>query len=82
VAEEARLPQAPKNWSCGELIGAGAFGRVYLGLNSDNGELVAVKQVENSITSWRLPITSRSGMDMAKEPRCMKAKCGLPGMFT
>ena len=45
VAAEAHLPQAPRTWSCGELIGAGAFGRVYLGLNNDNGELVAVKQV-------------------------------------
>jgi serine/threonine protein kinase len=48
VAEEGGLPQAPRNWSCGELIGAGAFGRVYLGLNNDNGELVAVKQVPTS----------------------------------
>lgn len=41
-----RLPlEVPNNWSRGELIGAGAFGRVYLGLNNDNGELVAVKQV-------------------------------------
>ena len=37
--------EVPNNWSRGELIGAGAFGRVYLGLNNDNGELVAVKQV-------------------------------------
>ncbi len=37
--------EVPKNWSRGELIGAGAFGRVYLGLNNENGELVAVKQV-------------------------------------
>ena len=42
----ARPPlEVPNNWSRGELIGAGAFGRVYLGLNNDNGELVAVKQV-------------------------------------
>ena len=39
------LLKAPVNWCRGELIGAGAFGRVYLGLNSDNGELMAVKQV-------------------------------------
>ena len=41
-------PEAPKNWSRGELIGAGAFGRVYLGLNNDNGELVAVKQARTN----------------------------------
>lgn len=32
-------------WSCGELIGAGAFGRVYMGMNLESGELMAVKQV-------------------------------------
>uniref|UniRef100_A0A061RJH3 mitogen-activated protein kinase kinase kinase n=1 Tax=Tetraselmis sp. GSL018 TaxID=582737 RepID=A0A061RJH3_9CHLO len=35
-------------WQKGELIGAGAFGRVYLGLNLDTAELMAVKQVSIS----------------------------------
>ena len=35
-------------WSCGELIGAGAFGRVYMGMNLESGELMAVKQVSLS----------------------------------
>jgi len=39
------VPEAPINWQRGELIGAGAFGRVYLGMNEDTGELMAVKQV-------------------------------------
>ena len=40
-----RLPEAgPVNWTRGELIGAGAFGRVYLGLNNETGQLMAVKQ--------------------------------------
>ncbi|KAJ5887946.1 hypothetical protein N7495_007987 [Penicillium taxi] len=30
----------------GQLIGKGTFGRVYLGMNADNGEVLAVKQVE------------------------------------
>ena len=30
----------------GELLGHGSFGRVILGLNIDNGELMAVKQVQ------------------------------------
>jgi serine/threonine protein kinase len=33
------------NWTKGELIGQGAFGSVYLGMNNDNGQLMAVKQV-------------------------------------
>ncbi|XP_044946782.1 mitogen-activated protein kinase kinase kinase NPK1-like [Hordeum vulgare subsp. vulgare] len=32
-------------WRKGEMIGSGAFGQVYLGMNLDTGELLAVKQV-------------------------------------
>nr|AZL94781.1 NPK1-like protein [Colobanthus quitensis] len=32
-------------WRKGELIGCGAFGRVYMGMNLNSGELLAVKQV-------------------------------------
>lgn len=35
----------PIRWRRGELIGCGAFGRVYMGMNLDSGELLAVKQV-------------------------------------
>ena len=35
----------PIRWQRGELIGCGAFGRVYMGMNLDSGELLAVKQV-------------------------------------
>eukprot|EP00698_Gefionella_okellyi_P024319 TRINITY_DN8546_c0_g1_i1.p1 TRINITY_DN8546_c0_g1~~TRINITY_DN8546_c0_g1_i1.p1 ORF type:complete len:1153 (-),score=258.95 TRINITY_DN8546_c0_g1_i1:118-3576(-) len=33
-------------WQRGGLLGRGGFGKVYLGLNADTGELLAVKQVE------------------------------------
>ncbi|KAF7983168.1 hypothetical protein HWV62_23400 [Athelia sp. TMB] len=33
-------------WVRGELIGKGAYARVYLALNATNGEMIAVKQVE------------------------------------
>lgn len=33
-------------WVKGQLIGKGSFGRVYLGMNTTTGELLAVKQVE------------------------------------
>lgn len=36
----------PIRWRKGELIGCGAFGRVYMGMNLDSGELLAVKQVD------------------------------------
>jgi len=35
-------------WMKGQLIGKGTFGRVYLGMNTTTGELLAVKQVEVS----------------------------------
>jgi serine/threonine protein kinase len=37
--------EGPVNWSKGKLIGAGAFGRVFQGLNNDTGQILAVKQV-------------------------------------
>lgn len=33
------------NWTKGKLIGAGAFGRVFQGLDNDTGQIMAVKQV-------------------------------------
>lgn len=57
------LPPIPKDpapmirWRKGELIGCGAFGRVYMGMNLDSGELLAVKQVSSSPhspISWML----------------------------
>lgn len=33
------------HWKKGELLGFGAYGHVYLGLNLENGQLMAVKQV-------------------------------------
>ena len=44
-AWEVALPQAPSKWTRGELVGAGAYGKVYLGLNQETGQLMAVKQV-------------------------------------
>jgi mitogen-activated protein kinase kinase kinase len=43
-----QVPQRQQTfkWARGQLIGKGTFGRVYLGVNLTNGELLAVKQVE------------------------------------
>ncbi|XP_076939066.1 mitogen-activated protein kinase kinase kinase NPK1-like [Bidens hawaiensis] len=38
------LPRVVIRWRRGELIGWGAFGHVYMGMNLDSGELLAVKQ--------------------------------------
>jgi serine/threonine protein kinase len=32
-------------WKKGELLGSGSYGKVYLGLDSQNGSLIAVKQI-------------------------------------
>ena len=40
-------------WQRGELVGKGAFGTVYLGLNLDTGELMAVKMLEAEEVSSR-----------------------------
>jgi mitogen-activated protein kinase kinase kinase len=41
-----QLPQPGIKWIKGALIGAGSFGKVYLGMDATNGLLMAVKQVE------------------------------------
>lgn len=52
-------------WMKGQLIGKGTFGRVYLGMNTTTGELLAVKQVEVNPKS--------SGADPAKIREMVKA---------
>lgn len=42
-------------WRKGELIGCGAFGHVYMGMNIDSGELLAVKQVDAFSISFSFP---------------------------
>ncbi|CAN4113438.1 unnamed protein product [Withania somnifera] len=39
----------PIRWRKGEIIGSGAFGRVYMGMNVDSGELLAIKEVSIAI---------------------------------
>lgn len=38
-------PKMPLNWRKGNELGRGTFGSVYRGLNIDNGEMFAVKEV-------------------------------------
>jgi hypothetical protein len=51
IPQDNFAPQHPQRqptfkWMKGQLIGKGTFGRVYLGMNTTTGELLAVKQVE------------------------------------
>lgn len=43
----------PVSWTMGELIGQGAFGSVYLGMDNETGQLMAVKQVSISKAAER-----------------------------
>ncbi|KAM5586827.1 hypothetical protein ABKV19_005650 [Rosa sericea] len=36
-------------WQKGDLIGSGAFGRVYMGMNTESGELIAVKEAHTKV---------------------------------
>ena len=54
-----RFPVGEKiNWQIGEMVGAGAFGRVYLGLNNDTGQLMAVKQVRGLLKQMHCSMAS------------------------
>ncbi|XP_014662122.1 PREDICTED: mitogen-activated protein kinase kinase kinase 2-like isoform X2 [Priapulus caudatus] len=46
--DSARSPRAPTNWRLGKLLGAGAFGQVYLCYDADTGRELAVKKVQLS----------------------------------
>lgn len=55
--------EAPKSWLKGARIGSGSFGSVYLGMNAETGELMAVKQVEiqpAAVSAGVVPITEDS----------------------
>ncbi|XP_073156881.1 mitogen-activated protein kinase kinase kinase NPK1-like [Henckelia pumila] len=46
VVKKKDVEQPPQiRWRKGELIGCGAFGRVYMGMNIASGELLAIKEV-------------------------------------
>jgi serine/threonine protein kinase len=55
----SQMEARPIRWKQGEILGQGAFGIVYLGLNTDTGELMAVKQVEYifGIVYFPFPVT-------------------------
>lgn len=58
-----RFPVGEKiNWQIGEMVGAGAFGRVYLGLNNDTGQLMAVKQVRMALNANEATVSVLFGL--------------------
>eukprot|EP01063_Lacrimia_lanifica_P035845 TRINITY_DN6947_c2_g1_i1.p1 TRINITY_DN6947_c2_g1~~TRINITY_DN6947_c2_g1_i1.p1 ORF type:complete len:985 (+),score=259.29 TRINITY_DN6947_c2_g1_i1:316-2955(+) len=49
-----RTVEKTLRWQKGELLGQGGFGKVYVGLNHDTGELMAVKTIEFVMTDKNL----------------------------
>ncbi|POO02238.1 Serine/threonine protein kinase [Trema orientale] len=75
----AALPPPPKDddappirWRKGELIGCGAFGRVYMGMNLDSGELLAVKQVLIAANSASKEKTQAHIRELEEEVKLLK----------
>ncbi|GAV84603.1 Pkinase domain-containing protein [Cephalotus follicularis] len=59
-------------WRKGELIGCGAFGRVYMGMNLDSGELLAVKQVLIATNSASKEKTQAHIRELEEEVKLLK----------
>lgn len=53
-------------WQRGNLIGQGAFGRVYMTLNLDTGELMAMKQLDTASVSSRERCALENEISMMK----------------
>ncbi|CAM8993274.1 unnamed protein product [Rhodiola kirilowii] len=62
----------PIRWRKGELIGCGAFGRVYMGMNLDSGELLAIKQVSIAVNSASKEKTQAHIRELEEEVTLLK----------
>ncbi|KAA8545104.1 hypothetical protein F0562_019888 [Nyssa sinensis] len=77
-ASPLSLPQMAEDnaqqirWRKGELIGCGAFGRVYMGMNLDSGELLAVKQVLIAANSASKEKTQAHIRELEEEVKLLK----------
>lgn len=63
---------APITWQRGQMLGAGSFGRVYFGLNSSTGELMAVKQIKYT-PGQPTDGTRQAALALQREVRCLQA---------
>ncbi|KAL5782551.1 hypothetical protein ACOSP7_007580 [Xanthoceras sorbifolium] len=68
----AKNDSPPIRWRKGELIGCGAFGRVYMGMNLDSGELLAVKQVLIATSSSSKEKTQAHIRELEEEVKLLK----------
>jgi hypothetical protein len=79
---DAPPPQPPFSWTRGELVGIGAFGRVFTGLNNETGEIIAVKQVRRAgarVGAGRRATGAGRRAPRPCRPRSQPAAAGQPG---
>ncbi|KAA8527568.1 hypothetical protein F0562_034717 [Nyssa sinensis] len=72
VIKSTKDDAPPIRWRKGELIGCGAFGRVYMGMNLDSGELLAVKQVSIAASSASKEKTQAHIRELEEEVKLLK----------
>ena len=66
---KADMEEHEISWKRGNLIGCGAFGKVYVGLNNETGEFLAVKQIHVDPSSEE---TSRNIEEFRREVTILK----------
>lgn len=71
-AQTATGPPAIIKWKKGELLGFGAYGHVFLGLNLENGQLMAVKQVPLTAGPQRSKMSDLAVLALEQEIELMK----------
>ncbi|KAL6201835.1 hypothetical protein ACLB2K_025547 [Fragaria x ananassa] len=66
---ECRDEAASIKWRKGDLIGSGAFGRVYMAMNTESGELIAVKEAHTKVLQEE--VTLLETLSHPKIVRCL-----------
>uniref|UniRef100_A0A161ZMJ9 mitogen-activated protein kinase kinase kinase n=1 Tax=Daucus carota subsp. sativus TaxID=79200 RepID=A0A161ZMJ9_DAUCS len=72
IVKAKRDDESSIRWRKGELIGSGAFGQVYMGMNLDSGELLAVKQVSIAANSASKEKTQAHVRELEDEVKLLK----------
>ncbi|CAN6371664.1 unnamed protein product, partial [Urochloa humidicola] len=73
------LPSRSLQWKKGKLLGSGTFGQVYLGFNSEGGQMCAIKEVKvisDDSNSKRVPQAAKSG-NCAAESAVTSKHCAV-----